>query len=193
MHFPPRLGRTAFNNIRVHGDGGITYAGSDALARQRCITGPRSASGCRISSQKEDLGIAVTGMPTGIILYDGICVLCNGLVRFVVRHDPNAYFAFAQLQTRTGEEIRKRCGNFSTFPDSIVLLEDGQCYWQSEAVFRILQRLSVPWNMVSVLRILPRQISDAIYRLVARSRYRIFGRYDECSVPPPSVRERLIS
>jgi predicted DCC family thiol-disulfide oxidoreductase YuxK len=128
-----------------------------------------------------------------MILYDGTCVLCNGLVRFIVRHDPDGYFAFAQLQSRAGEEIRKGCKDLSILPDAITVMEGGRCYDRSEAVFRILRRLRFPWNAFSVFRIVPRKVSDAVYRLVARNRYRIFGRYDQCMVPSPEIRKRVIS
>ncbi|MDH3252410.1 MAG: thiol-disulfide oxidoreductase DCC family protein [Ignavibacteria bacterium] len=129
----------------------------------------------------------------GIILYDGVCVLCNRLVRFVVRRDPQGYFAFAQLQSQAGNEIRDICGRTPLHSNTIVVMEEGKCYERSEAVFRILRRLRFPWNVLPVFRILPSRLSDAVYRFIAQNRYRIFGRYDQCPMPSPEISERSIS
>jgi predicted DCC family thiol-disulfide oxidoreductase YuxK len=119
-----------------------------------------------------------------VILFDGVCHLCNGLVRFVLRRDPAAVFDFAPLQSEFAQ------GRFS--PESIVLLEAGQVYSAEIAVLRILSRLTWPWPLVSrIAALLPPGMLAWVYRLVAKHRYRWFGKYEICALPPPGSEGRF--
>ncbi len=120
-----------------------------------------------------------------VILFDGVCHLCNGLVQFVLRRDPAGVFAFASLQSEFAR------GRFSL--ESVVLLEAGQVYHAEIAVLRILSRLQSPWPFVArIAAWVPRVLLAVAYRLIARNRYRWFGKYDTCALPPPGSQDRFL-
>ena len=119
-----------------------------------------------------------------VILFDGVCHLCNGLVPFVLRRDAARVFDFAPLQSEFAG------GRFSL--ESVVLLEAGQVYSGEIAVLRILSRLRWPWPWVARLAALPpRRVSMWVYNLVARHRYRWFGKYETCGLPPAGSEGRF--
>lgn len=128
------------------------------------------------------------------ILFDGTCNLCNGTVRFVVRRDKAARFRFGALQ---GEAARKLCAEHGITlpegdPDSVVVIADGRALERSDAALAIAARLPFPWPMFGVFRLLPRAWRDWAYGIVARNRYRWFGRQDSCMLPTPELRARFI-
>lgn len=132
---------------------------------------------------------------TATILFDGVCNLCNGFVQFVIRHDRRGYFRFAALQSELGHALLAAHGQPGPppgGPDSVVLLEGGQFYSHSAAVLRIAGRLGGPWRLVAVGWLLPRRWRDALYRYVARHRYRWFGRQESCWLPTPELRARFL-
>lgn len=124
-----------------------------------------------------------------IILYDGICALCNFWVRFVLRRDRQGIFHFAALQSEAAQSFLQQ-HEVSADIDSIVLLDSGKAYLRSDAVARILERMGSPLRIV---RWIPRPLRDALYRLVAASRYRLFGRYESCPLPDPEYRSRFLA
>lgn len=126
-----------------------------------------------------------------VILFDGVCNLCNGFVRFVVRYDSRGRFAFAPLQSAVGEELLERHGLDTESFDSVVLVDGDRYYEKSDAALRILGRLDGPWPLAWPFLYLPRFVRDAAYDLVADYRYRIFGKKAECPIPDPEVRERF--
>lgn len=129
----------------------------------------------------------------GVILFDGICNLCNYMVIFVIHRDRSGYFKFASLQGEAGQSlISRHFPDPAKRPDSIVLIEHGQVYIHSDAVFRIVRRLGPGWALLSLLTIVPRSVRDLVYRQIARRRYRLFGRRDQCLVPSPSIRSRFL-
>ena len=127
-----------------------------------------------------------------LILFDGVCNLCNAWVRFVVRRDPTGIFCFAAQQSLTGqtviEEHVRGVGQLS----SVILIEENAIYTESDAVLQILVRLGVPWSWIAFLRIIPRRVRDACYRFIVRRRYRWFGRSEVCQVPSADVRSRFV-
>jgi predicted DCC family thiol-disulfide oxidoreductase YuxK len=134
----------------------------------------------------------VVPVPRSLILFDGVCNLCNGWVRFVIRRDPNGIFRFAAQQTAAGRAIiEDRIGGSGQL-SSIILIEDRAIYAESEAILQILTRLGAPWSWAAWLRIIPRQIRDAGYRFIANHRYRWFGRTQVCQVPSTDLRSRFI-
>ena len=132
-----------------------------------------------------------------LLLYDGVCALCNGVVQFLMKHDGLDQFRYAPLQSSLGREVLARF-DIHTFPDGVMLLTDAlspteHLYQRSDAVAEALQRLSTPWRLAGrVLRLVPRPLRDWGYGIVARFRYRLFGRYDTCPIPPPEQRSRLL-
>jgi predicted DCC family thiol-disulfide oxidoreductase YuxK len=128
-----------------------------------------------------------------IVLYDGLCGFCDRSVQFIIRHDRRARFRFAALQSDIGQALLRRYGLPTEELDSVVLVEDGKAYRKSKAGLRIARRLDAPWPMFWPLSIVPGAVSNLFYDLVARNRYRLFGRYDACPIPSPEVRARFLS
>jgi predicted DCC family thiol-disulfide oxidoreductase YuxK len=125
-----------------------------------------------------------------IVLFDGVCNLCNGAVRFIAANDPAAHFAFLSLQSPRGAAL---LGSGSAPPAaSIVLLDGGKRYEESDAVLHIAVYLRWPWPLAFGFILLPRSVRDAAYRWVARNRYRWFGRRDVCGLPPPEWHDRFL-
>jgi predicted DCC family thiol-disulfide oxidoreductase YuxK len=132
-----------------------------------------------------------------LLLYDGVCALCNGLVQFLIKRDKLGGFRFAPLESGLGREVLARF-DIHAFPDGVMLLTDAltpaeHLYQRSDAVAEAVQRLSAPWRLAGrILRLVPRSVRDWGYGIVARFRYRLFGRYDTCPIPPPEQRGRLL-
>ncbi|SET01369.1 thiol-disulfide oxidoreductase DCC family protein [Hymenobacter actinosclerus] len=129
-----------------------------------------------------------------VILFDGVCNLCNGFVQFVIRHDAAGQFRFAALQSAAGQELlRAHRLPAPPEPDSVVLLADGRAYTHSAAALEILARLGGRWTALARAgRWFPRPLRDAVYRLIARHRYRWFGRQESCWLPTPALQSRFL-
>ena len=135
-------------------------------------------------------------MASDVILFDGVCNLCNGFVQFVIGHDPAGRFRFAALQSEAGQALLAAHGldaaAIANEPESVLLLSGGQLYSHSAAVLRIARGLGGWWRLAGVGRVLPRTWRDALYRFVARHRYRWFGRQDSCWLPTPALQTRFL-
>jgi predicted DCC family thiol-disulfide oxidoreductase YuxK len=134
---------------------------------------------------------------TPIILYDGVCGLCHRLTHFVLARDPAGRFRFAALQGALAREILARHGRDPRDLDTLYLVlgpgrPDERLLRKSDAALRILGELGSPWWAASALRVVPRRLRDFGYDLVARTRYRLFGRYDTCPLPDPRHRARFL-
>lgn len=127
-----------------------------------------------------------------IILFDGACGLCHRSVRFVLKRDRDRRFRFAPLQSDPGRHLLERHGLDPESLDTMVLVDGDAALVRSDATLAIVARLPRPWRWLRVLRIVPRPIRDAVYRLVARHRLRLFGTRDACAMPPPDLAERLV-
>ncbi len=127
-----------------------------------------------------------------VILFDGVCNLCNGSVRFIIRRDPQARFRFASLQSPAGSRLLRRHGLPADAMDTLVLIDGDAVHTKSDATFEILRRLRAPWPILSVGRHIPRAIRNWAYDVVARNRYRWFGRRETCSVPTPETSARFL-
>lgn len=134
----------------------------------------------------------------GIVLFDGVCNLCNASVSFIIDRDPHGYFRFASLQSDAGAALLRRHGRrpgIGVPPgklESVILVERGRLYSQSDAALRISRRLSGAWPLVSGLVIVPRPLRDLVYRWIAANRYRWFGKSETCRVPTPDLRARFL-
>jgi predicted DCC family thiol-disulfide oxidoreductase YuxK len=129
-----------------------------------------------------------------LLLFDGVCNLCNGFVTFVIDRDPAAVFRFASLQSEAGRAALRAHGRTvpSGDPETILLIEDGRVYERSTAALRVARRLRGSCKLLYALRIVPRALRDAVYGWVARHRYGWFGRRDSCRVPTPALRARFL-
>jgi predicted DCC family thiol-disulfide oxidoreductase YuxK len=133
-----------------------------------------------------------------IVLYDGVCGLCNRLVQFVLKNDRNDVFRFASLQSKLAKEILVRHSLRSESLETVyVVLDYGlaeeRVLSRLQAVVYVLQQLGGPLAYVSaILRVLPAPVQNFLYRLVARNRYRVFGRYETCPLPDGDTRSKFL-
>lgn len=132
------------------------------------------------------------GKDTAIVLYDGVCNLCSGTIRFIFNRDPAGHFRFGQLQSDLGRRYTTQHGLPPDTQTTIVLIEGGTAYTQSEAFLRIVRRLRFPWPALACLRLVPRRVRDAVYAWVSRHRYQWFGQKTACELPPPALRSRFL-
>jgi predicted DCC family thiol-disulfide oxidoreductase YuxK len=129
---------------------------------------------------------------TPVILFDGVCNLCNGFVQFVIARDRGGYFRFGPLQSAAAQRLIDAAGGSRSLPDSMVLVADGRLWTRSSAALRIARRLSFPWPLLYALVVVPRPVRDWIYNIVASNRYDWFGRRDVCMTPTAELRGRFI-
>ncbi|MCI0363772.1 MAG: thiol-disulfide oxidoreductase DCC family protein [Phycisphaerales bacterium] len=147
-----------------------------------------------------------------ILLFDGVCNLCNGITQFVIRHDPPpGRFRFAALQSEAGQRLLQEHGLPTDDLDSFVMIDAREAagsgnsrtpanakalpraYVRSTAALRTLRTLGFPWSLMYIFVILPRPIRDAIYDWIARHRYRWFGKRDACMMPTPEIQSRFLN
>lgn len=129
---------------------------------------------------------------SAVILFDGVCNLCNGFVNFVVDHDPEGYFTVGSLQSETAKAYLEEFEADPNTLDTIVLIENGQLYTRSTAALRIFRHLTAPWPLLYVLVVVPGGLRDWLYHVIAGKRYDWFGRRDQCRRPTRDVYDRFI-
>ncbi len=126
-----------------------------------------------------------------VIVFDGICVLCNGWVRFLLKHDRKGRYRFAAMQSQAGRALLAGHGLDPDDPASFLLVEGAQAWTDSDAIRRVLTGLGGVWRLAAVIAVVPRFVRDPLYRWVARNRYRWFG-MTECRVPTDEERARFL-
>ncbi|GAB3321435.1 thiol-disulfide oxidoreductase DCC family protein [Larkinella ripae] len=126
------------------------------------------------------------------ILFDGVCNLCNAAVHFIIDRDPQNRFRFAALQSDAGRRLLARFPPASGPVDSIVLIRNGRSYVKSDAALAIARHLSGAWPAFTVFRVFPRFLRDWAYDLIAKNRYRFFGREAACRIPTPALKARFL-
>ena len=129
---------------------------------------------------------------SSIILFDGYCNLCNGFVRFIIRHDKKGLFLYTPLQSEKGIILLEQYGQSNYAGNSIVYIHRKKCYFRSDAALWILKELNYPYKLLYAGKILPRPFRDGLYNLIARYRYRLFGKSKQCMLPDNSIRNRFI-
>ena len=129
---------------------------------------------------------------SSVILFDGVCNLCNGFVQFVIARDPGGRFRFAALQSDAARRILGQPDAVASAPASVVLVEGDRVFRQSAAALRIARGLGWPWRLAYGFIVVPRPLRDWMYDVVARHRYQWFGRRDACMMPTPDVRARFL-
>lgn len=127
-----------------------------------------------------------------VLLFDGVCNLCNASVQWLIRRDNRSVFRFAALQSAVGADLLRRAGLTGDLPDSVVLVEDGRCLVRSDAALRICTLLGGWWRLLGIFRIVPRRLRDGVYDRIAGKRYAWFGRQESCWLPTPALRERFL-
>lgn len=127
-----------------------------------------------------------------VLIYDGECGLCHGLVRWVLRRDGGERFLLAAVQSPAGSALARRCGIDPARADSMILWSEGRGHLRSDAVFEVLRILGGGWKALRIFRHLPRGLRDGFYNLVARSRQRFFKSPDACTPPLPGIGRRYL-
>ena len=135
---------------------------------------------------------ALISMPPRIVLYDGVCGLCDRLVRFLVARDKQQLLRYAPLQGDTAARLRQQHAEIPDDLDTMVFVDDSGVYLRSRAAARIARYLPMPWRLAAAIRFVPRFIADAVYNLVASGRYRMFGKVETCGLPTPEQRRLLL-
>ncbi|WP_324662873.1 thiol-disulfide oxidoreductase DCC family protein [Haloarcula sediminis] len=127
-----------------------------------------------------------------VLLFDGVCNLCNGVVQFIIPRDPEGRIRFAPLQSAAGKALLAGHGLPPSDLDSVVLVDDGEVYRKSEAVIRVAKLLGWPYRAATVGRVVPQSVRDGLYDVVAANRYDVFGRKDRCMLPDDDVSDRFL-
>lgn len=133
----------------------------------------------------------VTWPDDDVILYDGVCIFCSRWVRFVAKRDAAKRFRFTAIQSPYGTRLAQAFGIDPGDPDTNAVIHHGVARFKSDAALTVLSSLS-GWHWTKVFSAVPKSLRDAVYNLVARNRYRIFGRYDACFVPDADMRARVL-
>lgn len=128
-----------------------------------------------------------------IVLFDGVCNLCNRLVNFVIKRDKKRKFRFAALQSENGQALLEKLGlsthDFDTF---VLLRNDDKVFVKSKAGLTVLKELGGGWRLLYVLVVIPTPIRDFVYNRIAKTRYQVFGKRDSCMIPSPEIEKRFI-
>ncbi|MEO6327763.1 MAG: thiol-disulfide oxidoreductase DCC family protein [Ginsengibacter sp.] len=128
-----------------------------------------------------------------IILFDGVCNLCNGTIQFIIKRDKKGYFNFASLQSLEGQKLlelhKLPLNNFNSF----ILIENERAYTRSTGALKVLKKLSGLWPLLYVFILIPKFIRDLVYNRIATNRYKWFGKKDECMIPTPQLKARFLN
>lgn len=138
----------------------------------------------------------INDLPVGkkIILFDGVCNLCNASVKYVIERDKKDVFRFASLQSEIGVKILKHIGIDPKYTDSIILYEPSVAYhYKSSAAIEIANSLGGVFNLMTIFKIVPNFLRNPVYDYVAKNRYKWYGKLDECPMPDPSLNHKFLS
>jgi predicted DCC family thiol-disulfide oxidoreductase YuxK len=127
-----------------------------------------------------------------VVVFDGVCSLCSWGVRFIIRRDYKNKFLFAAIQSKTGPQLLSDHGIQTEHIETFLLIKDGKPYIKSDAVFEIISEFKPVWSILLIFRIFPKAIRDFAYRVIARNRYKWFGKKDQCMVPSPDIEAKFL-
>lgn len=127
-----------------------------------------------------------------IILFDAKCVLCSAWADFMIKHDQHCQFKLVSVQSNIGQQLLTYCHLPTDHFETMVLLENGQCYTESTAFLRIVQRLDSPYASLKYARVIPKRIRDFAYRRIALNRYRLFGQTEQCYRVTPETQQHFL-
>jgi len=127
-----------------------------------------------------------------IILFDGVCNLCNRTINFIIDRDNKNIFKFAAFQSEAGQNYLKKNGIFSTELDTVILIDNDKFYKKSTAGLRIVKELKGGWKIFYLLIIIPSFIRDFFYNIIAKNRYKWFGKSDTCRVPTKELQDKFL-
>ena len=128
-----------------------------------------------------------------VLLFDGVCNLCNRWIQFVIRNDPDAIFRFAPLQSDVGQQLLSEFGMPTDELESVILVEGDEYYTKSDAALRTGKHLGGVYRLLWPFRVIPRRLRNFVYDFVANRRYRWFGKRDSCMMPTPDIEARFLA
>lgn len=129
-----------------------------------------------------------------IILFDGVCNLCNASVQFVIKRDTKDVFRFVALQSDLGNKILNHIGINPEYTDSMVLYESGKAYfYKAEAALKIINELGGLYQLLNIFQIFPKFFSNAVYDYIAKNRYRWYGKQESCMMPTPELAAKFLA
>jgi predicted DCC family thiol-disulfide oxidoreductase YuxK len=131
-------------------------------------------------------------MNDAIVLFDGVCNFCNSSVNFIIARDKKKYFRFSPIQSVTGQKLIRQYHLEDINLQSIILIENNKAYIYSTAMLKVVRKINGLWQLAYLFILVPPVIRDAIYKIIARNRYKWFGKKEQCKVPPPDVKSRFI-
>lgn len=127
-----------------------------------------------------------------IVLFDGVCNLCNGSVNFLIDNDKRNKLHFASLQSGFGQQVLAHFGMAQHDFDTFLFVKKGERYVRSRAAIEVMRTLGGAWQAATVLLLVPRFVRDAVYRWVSAHRYRLFGKSEQCRLPTPALRAKFL-
>jgi predicted DCC family thiol-disulfide oxidoreductase YuxK len=127
-----------------------------------------------------------------VLLFDGVCNLCNGAVQFVLKHNTDETIKFAALQSEAGQQLLKAHDLPTETLNSLVLIEDGRAYIESTGALRLARHFGGFWRVLYIMVYVPAPLRDAVYRWVGSNRYRWFGQAEACMIPTPALKARFL-
>jgi predicted DCC family thiol-disulfide oxidoreductase YuxK len=156
---------------------------------QKAFTVPLSRSPY---SYRGDTSVPAFADDKPIIIFDGHCVLCSGWAHFVIQHDPKSKFRLLAAQQPLGHALYLHYGLDPENYETNILIANGTAWFKSEGSIRMFETLGFPWSVMAVFRLLPSTLRDRAYELLARNRFRLFGRHDVCFAPTPDIAARFL-
>lgn len=136
--------------------------------------------------------MSVAEVRDSLIIFDGVCNLCNGAIKFIIERDSSSSFQFAPIQSEPAKNILSQLKLSSGNVDSIILIQDGKSYVKSSAALRICRRLDGLWPLLYAFLLMPRPVRDYFYDIVAKNRYQWFGRKEKCIIPTSEIENRFL-
>lgn len=133
------------------------------------------------------------GALDNVILFDGVCKLCNAWSKFIIKYDRQHIFKLCSVQSQEGERILLHFGFSTEFYQTMLYVEGSQYFQQSDAFFQIMGKLGYPWRIICIFRGLPKPVRNWMYDRIALNRYNLFGKYKCCMLPSPDHEERFLN
>lgn len=127
-----------------------------------------------------------------LLLFDGVCNLCNNAVQFVIKHDNSQSIYFASLQSETGKHYLQKARLPTKELKSLIFIDKGTIHTRSSGALQMSKYLNYPWKIAYVFILFPKPLRDLVYNLIAKNRYKWFGKKEECMIPTPSVKARFV-
>ncbi len=143
-------------------------------------------------NQKPTAGVPHINSDDNVILFDGVCKLCNAWSNFIIQHDKQHCFKLASVQSQQGKDILQHFDYPTDCYKTMLVVSGNQCFEKSDSFLLVMQKLGWPWKALLVFKIIPKALRDWMYDRIALNRYQIFGKYDYCILPNPDHDQRYL-